>query len=244
MSDPKTSQLHIATSSERKSDLYRAVLSAAGIPVIYRHLETDLKLDRLDEQHIDLHVLAQKKLDHALKEVKQYPFFVEQSGLAIEVWNGLPGGLSDVFFGQNLGCAVVCQMLSAFGSEVRATVQTIIHYVVARNKVWTREHEFSGLIASSPRGDGWGWERIFIPDGTTSTLGELTHADKCRLLATNGPAVVLKEYWESQHAAADSASKSPGIHIVGDGNILQFATGTGNALAADRSSSETKTGKT
>ena len=104
MADENLPPLHIVTSSESKFQLYQAILRRAGIlDLQWVPLETELNVPKLDELHTGLQVLAKSKLDSALKKkVRYYPFFVEQSGLEVSIWHGLPGGLSSLFLAHSL----------------------------------------------------------------------------------------------------------------------------------------------
>jgi len=103
------------------------------------------------------------------------PVLVEDTGLAIHAWQGLPGALIRWFL-DSVGNDGICTMLQGY-ADVAATAETWIGFFDG-----TEFYAFSGVtegqIARQPRGaNGFGWDPIFIPNGWTKTFAELTPAE-------------------------------------------------------------------
>ena len=113
------------------------------------------------------------------------PVLVEDSGLVIEAWNGLPGALTKWFL-RSVGNEGLLRMLSA---EENRSARAVCAVVVADvdGSVRAFVGEVRGSIASEPRGSGgFGWDPIFVPEGYAKTyaeLGVLKHRDSHRARA-------------------------------------------------------------
>jgi XTP/dITP diphosphohydrolase len=100
------------------------------------------------------------------------PVLVEDSGLVIDAWNGLPGALTKWFL-RSVGNEGLLKMLS--GEENRsARAVCAVAIAVADGSVRVFVGEVEGNIATEPRGSGgFGWDPIFVPEGHTETYAEL-----------------------------------------------------------------------
>lgn len=137
----------------------------------------------VEHSHIDLpevqslepsEVAAQKARD-AYEKLGNIPVLVEDTGLAVHAWNGLPGALIKWFL-KSVGPAGVCRMVEAFPCA-KATAETAI--AVCDGEVRVFSGKVNGTIAAQPAGHaGFGWDSIFIPDGATRTFSEMEPAEK------------------------------------------------------------------
>lgn len=65
------------------------------------------------------------------------------------------------------------------GKERSAEVSDIIVFIDEFGKDHVFIGKIDGLIAKKPRGDkGWGWDPVFIPEGSSKTFGEMEEAEK------------------------------------------------------------------
>ena len=130
----------------------------------------------LDEiQAVELEPVVRHKAAHAYSAL-QRPVLVEDTGLAYEAWNGLPGALITWFL-QSLGNEGLCRLLD---THRVATATTLFGY---HDGVHCRVFagSVSGSIVASPRGShGFGWDAIFQPTGSSRTFAEMSAADKDR----------------------------------------------------------------
>jgi non-canonical purine NTP pyrophosphatase (RdgB/HAM1 family) len=142
-----------------------------------RYLGRKLKhfgLDLPELQSIDVEEVAVHKVKHA-NAALQRPVLVDDTGLYVDAWNGMPGALVKWFM-QRVGDRGFCDMMmqfpirSARAKTVLATCddETINIYIGM----------VVGSIAPEPRGEGFSWETIFIPEGCTKTLAEMTPEEK------------------------------------------------------------------
>ena len=127
-------------------------------------------------QAIELEPVVRYKAEHAYTVLRR-PILVEDTGLAFAAWNGLPGALIKWFL-QSLGTDGICRLLQKTDRQARAT--TVFGYHDG-----TACHVFTGtvvgIIPEMPRGSqGFGWDAIFQPQGSTRTFAEMTAEEKDR----------------------------------------------------------------
>lgn len=124
-------------------------------------------------QALDVAEVAIRKAGSAYEALGSPPFpvLVEDSGLVIGAWNGLPGALTK-WFVSSVGNDGILGMLS--GAEDRsATAVCAVAVAGESGSVRVFVGEVAGSIATEPRGEGgFGWDPIFVPEG-----GELTYAE-------------------------------------------------------------------
>jgi non-canonical purine NTP pyrophosphatase (RdgB/HAM1 family) len=135
-------------------------------------------IDLPEIQAIEVEEVVIYKAVQAYEMVKR-PVIIEDTGLYIDIWNGLPGALIKWFL-NTVGNAGICQMLNSYpsrGARARTTVATYDGYGSPR--IFTGE--IRGRVADTPSGDqGFGWDEIFIPIGLEQTYAELSSPEKDR----------------------------------------------------------------
>lgn len=103
------------------------------------------------------------------------PVIVEDSGLVVGAWNGLPGALTKWFL-SSVGNEGILGMLS--GAQDRSA--TAVCAVAVANRGGNVEvfvGEVRGAVADEPRGEGgFGWDPIFVPEGQELTYAEMGEA--------------------------------------------------------------------
>jgi non-canonical purine NTP pyrophosphatase (RdgB/HAM1 family) len=113
-----------------------------------------------------------------------YPVLVEDSGLVIGAWNGLPGALTKWFL-SSVGNEGILGMLSGEDRAARAVCAVAV--ADAGGEVRVFEGVVRGEVAPEPRGEGgFGWDPIFVPRGSRLTyaqMGEDKHKDSHRARA-------------------------------------------------------------
>src|SRR4051812_44743029 len=132
------------------------------------------------------------------------PVLVEDSGLVIDAWNGLPGALTKWFL-RSVGSEGLLKMLS--GEENRlARAVCAVAIAAADGSVRVFVGEVEGNIATEPRGSGgFGWDPIFVPEGHTETYAELgprKHAVSHRARALNAARQALRPGPEASPSGA------------------------------------------
>jgi non-canonical purine NTP pyrophosphatase (RdgB/HAM1 family) len=144
----------------------------------------DLKLSQIhvtEPQSMNLEFLVEEKIKVIRPQLPDAPFFVEHTGLIIDAWKGLPGGLTDVFM-DTVGNDGICKMMSSYkGDDRAARAKVVIGYYHQSSGIQTFAGEVTGTIVNQPRGtNNFGWDPIFIPDGDTRTYAEMSQPDKNR----------------------------------------------------------------
>jgi len=106
----------------------------------------------------------------------QKPVLVEDAGLYVVDLNGFPGPYSSYVY-RTIGCEGVLKLMEK-AVDRRAffrSAAVLIHepYII------THVAEVHGYIAEKPRGDkGFGFDPIFIPEGSDKTFGEMDVDEK------------------------------------------------------------------
>jgi XTP/dITP diphosphohydrolase len=112
------------------------------------------------------------------------PTVADDSGLAVDVLNGMPGVFSARWSGRHGNDAanleLVLAQIADLPDEVRgAAFVCSAALVLPDRREWTVEGEMRGRLVRSPRGTGgFGYDPIFVADGQTRTNAELTPAEK------------------------------------------------------------------
>ncbi len=97
-------------------------------------------------------------------------FFLEDSGLFVERLNGFPGVYSKFVF-ESIGNQGILKLME-YVEDRNAVFKTVIGFYDGEAKIF--KGQCKGRIAKRPKGGhGFGYDPIFIPDGTTNTFGEM-----------------------------------------------------------------------
>ena len=112
------------------------------------------------------------------------PSVADDSGLAVDALNGMPGVFSARWAGRHgddgANLDLVLAQISDVPDEHRgAAFVCVAALVLPDGREWTVEGEMRGRLVRAPRGDGgFGYDPIFVADGGTRTNAELDPADK------------------------------------------------------------------
>ena len=132
------------------------------------------KLDLDEVQSVDVRKVSEHKARQAY-DILKTPVLVEDVGLAFDALNGLPGALIK-WFVDDAGLDVTAQMLNGFDDRSATAICVWTYFDGSEIKVI--EGFQKGTIAAGPRGDrGFGWDKMFIPEGETRTRSELTESE-------------------------------------------------------------------
>ena len=128
-------------------------------------------------QAVDLEPVVRHKASQAFALLGA-PVLVEDTGLALTAWNGLPGALIKWFL-TSLGPEGVCRLLRQETNR-QATATTLFAYCDgATTQIFPGV--VHGLVPEAPRGAfGFGWDGIFQPMGSLLTFAEMTPEEKDR----------------------------------------------------------------
>jgi XTP/dITP diphosphohydrolase len=104
----------------------------------------------------------------------EHPVLIEDSGLVVEAWNGLPGALTKWFI-SCVGNEGILRMLS--GGDRSALAISAVAVADVDGQVRVFRGEVAGTLAPEPRGvSGFGWDPIFIPEGSELTYAQMGDA--------------------------------------------------------------------
>lgn len=151
-----------ASSNRHKYEEFRRMLSDL---IDLKFLEVDY-LEPQGEDTREIVVTSAKWLSNYIRE----PFFIEDSGLFIEALNGFPGPYSSYVF-KKIGNEGVLKLMNGVENR-RAFFISVIALSYGRG-IEVFEGRVQGTIAREVRGEGWGFDPIFIPNGSNKTYGEL-----------------------------------------------------------------------
>lgn len=140
------------------------ILGPAGVSVV----PVDRKIDEI--QTHDVQALVRDKTLRAFAEIGR-PLFVEHTGLELEGLNGLPGGLTQVFW-DSLEADRLVRLASGLSSR-KVIARTTVGFCDGR-RLRTFNGEIAGTIAKSPRGPrAFQWDCVFVPDGHRQTFAQM-----------------------------------------------------------------------
>ncbi len=152
------------TGNPKKADYLEKYL---GFPIEH----TKLDLDEI--QSLDLYEVVEHKVKQAYEKIWK-PILVEDASLVFLALGRLPGTFIR-FFIEEMDENTLCSLID--GKDRSALASTLFgYYDGTKLAFFYGSHPWT--IAESPRGDnGYGWDRIFIPDGYSGTRAELSEVD-------------------------------------------------------------------
>lgn len=163
-------QLILVTGNKKKAIETQAILN---IPL--KVFDMDLN----EIQETDLHFVARHKLKQAFNIVNK-PLIIDDVGLYINAWNDFPGPLVKWVLKAGGGNASVLLKMLEGEKDRSAYAKLIIGYHDGKKEHYF-EGKVKGTIADSIRGhNGFGWDPVFIPDGSSKTYAEMKPSEKAK----------------------------------------------------------------
>lgn len=173
--------LIFVTGNQSKADYLAKYL---GFPISHHKLDLD------EIQSLDLYEIVEHKVKQAHAAL-QKPVIVEDVSLEFKALGRLPGTFIK-FFVEEVPLETVCQMLH--GMERNATARCVFGYFDGEELEFFEGH-LNGRIAEQPSGDGgYGWDRIFIPEGYDVTRASLSETDDQKTYLQIKPFAKLKDF--------------------------------------------------
>ena len=152
-----------------------------------------LDIDLPEIQSLDAQEVIKEKL-LAAKEKQEGRFIVEDTSVSIAGLGGLPGTYIKWFL-KSMSLEKIATIAQASG-DVSAEAKVCIGYTDNNNILF-----FEGIIKGKivqPRGsEGFGWDKIFQPDGFEKTFGEMSREEKNTLSMRKKAVEKLKNYLQS-----------------------------------------------
>lgn len=173
------------TGNQNKADYLAKYL---GVPVEHHKLDLD------ELQSVELSVIVEHKVRQAY-EILRTPVIVEDVSLEFSALGRLPGPFIKWFL-EELDFQTICNLLD--GKDRSATGRCMFGYYDGKELRFF-EGSLNGKIATGPRGkDGYGWDKIFIPEGYNVTRAELSEDDYEKVYSVIRPLKQLKEFLQSE----------------------------------------------
>ena len=152
-----------------------------------------------------LHIPYPEIQANSLEEVVEYginylknringPFFIEDSGLFIQALKGFPGVFSSYVF-KCIGNKGILKLMEGV-IDRKAQFMSVIGFYNGGMYLFRGISE--GKIAEEERGDrGFGYDPIFIPNGSQKTFGEMEIEEKNKFSHRGKAAIKLKQFLEN-----------------------------------------------
>ena len=172
----------MASRNRKKLAELRRVLDAAGVPLTLLSLDDVAAFDEAPETGATFEENALAKARDAFAATG-LPSVADDSGLEVDVLNGMPGVLSARWSGAHGDDAANTALLLAQLRDVPdlsrgAAFVSACALVSGSGEVVVRG-VWPGSIAREARGDGgFGYDPVFLPEGSSRTAAELSPAEK------------------------------------------------------------------
>ena len=157
-------RLRFVSSNSHKIREASEILTPKGITVV----PASIKIEELQTE--DVSRLVTDKLIKGFKSIGR-PLFVEHTGLYIDHLNGLPAGLTQIFW-DKLEADRFARLANNL-PDSSLTAKTVLGYCDGR-KIHLFEGSIKGHVPKVPAGDrAFQWDCVFVPEGETQTFAEM-----------------------------------------------------------------------
>ena len=143
------------------------------------HLGRDVEHRKVDLDEIQSHNLEGIVKDKAKRafDIVGTPVLVEDVSLKYHALGNLPGPLIRWFL-EELGNKGLCRLINHYNKD-RSAVAEVCYCLYDGKNYQLFNSVMEGRIAAHPKGDkGFGWDPIFIPNGSKLTWAEITDLDQ------------------------------------------------------------------
>lgn len=171
------------TGNQHKADYLASYL---GCPVLHEKIDLD------EIQSLDLKKIVKHKVKQAYNIIKA-PVVVEDTSLEFKSLGNLPGPFIKHFLEQ-MPEEEICALVD--GKDRSATARCVFGYFDGENETYF-EGSMEGTVPQKPAGDrGYGFDRIFIPEGFNVTRAEQNEEDHKMVYLKIKPIEQLKDFLE------------------------------------------------
>lgn len=176
-------RLVLATRNDHKVGELRAILGVAGVEVDLVGMDAFPDVPDVVEDGLTFEANALKKA-RAVVGATGLPALADDSGLCVDVLNGMPGVFSARWAGRHGDDAANLELLLAQLRDVAeehrgAQFRCAAALVEPSGQEHVVEGRLDGVLLPAPRGSGgFGYDPIFLPLGRRQTTAEMTAAEK------------------------------------------------------------------
>ena len=157
----KLSDLLFVSSNNHKFKEVKEILNSFGVSIQFFRLNLE------EIQSNSIKQIAIKKAQDAFSKCKK-PLIIEDDGLHIDSLGGFPGPYSS-YVHKTIGNKGILSLLKK--NRTAKFVSNITY--CDKNSFEFFEGKLDGTISKSERGNGWGFDPIFIPKNNKQTFAEL-----------------------------------------------------------------------
>lgn len=140
-------------------------------PAEFKLENADIDLDEI--QSLDMDVIVADKARRAYEQIKK-PVIVEDISAGLDNLNDLPGPFIK-FFEIRLGMDALFQLAEQEGDP--ATVRCAVAYYDGQETIVVHS-EVKGTITPTRGEGGFGFDKVFVPNGQSKTYGEMKPEEK------------------------------------------------------------------
>jgi XTP/dITP diphosphohydrolase len=134
-----------------------------------------IEVDLPEIQSLDYVEVLRAKAEEAWRRIGR-PLIVEEAGLDLDALNAFPGPLVKWML-QAVGAEGISRAAAGLG-EVRASARCFLLYKDGDQEI-VADGRTEGTLVLPGRGThGFGWDPVFLPEGSALTFAELTGAAK------------------------------------------------------------------
>lgn len=157
-------RIRFISGNTHKINEVQRILAPVGVDVV----PVSMKIEELQTENVES--LIRDKLTKAFEAIGR-PLFVEHTGLYLSGLNGLPAGLTQIFW-DRLQADRFARLVEGLG-DFKVTAKTILGYCDGR-KIHLFEGVVDGTVPHTPRGPtDFQWDCVFVPNGCTQTFAQM-----------------------------------------------------------------------
>ena len=151
------------------------------------------KVDVPEIQSVELLEIVEYKAKAAFEKIRK-PVLVDDVSLRLNALHRLPGPFIR-FFVEEIGAAGICKLLE--GYQDRSSVGEVAFAFYDGKLLKTFYAQLPGSTPDQPRGQGgFGWDAVFVPQGSTKTYAEMDDEERSRLYVRRLPMQEIKVFLE------------------------------------------------
>lgn len=195
-------QIIIATKNKGKAEEFKAFFSRYGIET-KSLLDFEQEIQDIEETGVTFEENAALKAEQ-IRDLLSVPVLADDSGLIIDALNGMPGIFSARYAGEpksdQANIEKVLEELKTIPGNARtARFICVLAIAAPGRETLFRTGYCEGNIDFNVKGsNGFGYDPIFIPQGYTQTMAQLSADEKNRISHRKQAIIQLEEWMNNQ----------------------------------------------